>query len=599
VTASTWIRLLRALAPAAIVLSVSVGVGATQVRVSPGPLARAHAALEGIGSCTKCHEVGQEISLARCLTCHKPIADRIARKFGVHREVTDSCNKCHVEHRGVDAELRHIDPQTFNHVAETGFAFEGRHVKLATTCSACHKKRTFLDVRPVCSACHKDVHKGTLGSDCTRCHSTDVVFKDARKRFDHQRAKFQLTGAHREVACEKCHVSGVFRGLHFDACTGCHKPPHRHELGPSCTSCHVTEKWVTRTIEHARTGFPLVGAHTQVACAKCHTAGVTRALRFDQCNGCHVNVHRDSVKEDCRKCHTENSFRGAKFDHGTRTAFPLVGKHESLACRKCHTSIAAEEVPSVRKVIDFGGVSQACVGCHKDQHKGEYGRVCDACHRPATFKVTGFTHPRLPEFFAGRHAGVACVKCHVRPADALAATAGLPAKPPRAKNPAMACGTCHSDPHLGQVGTACERCHAIDAAKFAPARFSHESTKFPLSGKHKAVECVKCHPSETRAFPAGAGSAKKLSSMSVECRTCHKDPHLGQVDASTCATCHSTSSFRLLAYAHQGMDDFFGGFHGRLPCRSCHKTETGQFPAGIGTAIRLKVGRTCASCHPK
>ena len=118
-----------------------------------------------------------------------------------------------------------------------------------------------------------------------------------------------------------------------------------------------------------------------------------------------------------------------------------------------------------RKVIDFGGASPACVSCHKDQHKGDYGRTCDACHRPDTFKAAGFTHPRSPEFYAGRHAGVACVKCHTRPADIQAARAGLPAVPPRAKNPATTCDTCHADPHLGQVGTACERCHAIDAAE--------------------------------------------------------------------------------------------------------------------------------------
>jgi hypothetical protein len=137
----------------------------------------------------------------------------------------------------------------------------------------------------------------------------------------------------------------------------------------------------------------------------------------------------------------------------------------------------------------------------------------------------------------------------------------------------------------------------IDAAKFAPAKFSHDTTKFALSGRHKALECVKCHPQETRAFPAGTGTAKRLGGTPSDCRSCHKDPHLGQVDTQ-CATCHATSSFTLLVYTHRGMDDFFSGSHGRLPCRSCHKNETGQFPAGQGTAMRFKIGRTCAACHP-
>ena len=57
--------------------------------VSPGPLARAHATLEGIANCQKCHEPGRKVTAAKCLACHKPIAERIAAKKGVHRNVTD------------------------------------------------------------------------------------------------------------------------------------------------------------------------------------------------------------------------------------------------------------------------------------------------------------------------------------------------------------------------------------------------------------------------------------------------------------------------------------------------------------------------------
>jgi hypothetical protein len=340
-----------------------------------------------------------------------------------------------------------------------------------------------------------------------------------------------------------------------------------------------------------------VGLHTRVACERCHTAGITRPLVFERCSSCHVNVHRESVKDDCRQCHTENGFRGGTFDHRTRTAFPLVGKHEGLACRKCHTGITADEVPLASKVVDFGGASAECVACHKDKdkHKGEYGRACDACHRPLTFKTDGFTHPRLPEFYAGRHTGVACVKCHVRATDSQPAHVA----PAKAKTPSMACSACHSDAHLGQVGTACERCHAIDAARFAASRFSHQAAAFRLSGRHATLECVKCHPSETAAFPAGAGTAKRLKPVSNECRTCHKDPHLGQVDLG-CATCHLTTTFSVPGYEHRGLDAIFAvASHARLPCRSCHKKETAQFPAGRGAAIRFKgLGKTCLECHP-
>jgi len=586
-----------ALAQAALAVALGASANGAQLRVSPGPLARVHAALEGVTNCGRCHDSIQGVSAGRCLGCHKAIAARIAAKTGVHRAVTRACARCHREHAGEDADLRRIDTRTFNHVVETGFALDGRHLKVASTCAACHKQRSFVAARPACGSCHADPHKGTLGTTCTSCHSTGVAFKETRRQFDHARARFALTGAHRTVACERCHVAGVFRGLRFDACSACHKEPHRRTLGPSCTTCHVTDHWATATFDHAKTGFTLVGAHARVTCVKCHPSGVRTAQRFDRCSACHANVHRGSLKEECGKCHKETGFQDVKFDHGARTAFPLAGKHEGLRCARCHLGLSAADVPLSQKVIDFGGLNPACGTCHKDQHKGEYGRLCDACHRPATFKAATFVHPRSPEFFAGNHRAVKCVRCHVRVADVQPAGPGSPAAPMLARAPSMACNTCHADVHLGQVGTSCERCHAVDAARFAPARFSHERSGFPLTGKHQAMACIKCHPSETRTFPAGTGTANRLRPMSTECQACHKDPHLGQVDAQ-CAACHSTAAFTVAAYAHPGQEYMFSvGSHDRLPCKSCHKTETRQFPAGWGTALRFKVGRACKDCH--
>ena len=563
---------------------------------SPGQLSRAHATLAGLTDCARCHEAGHEVTAAKCLACHKPIADRISRRVGVHRAVTATCVPCHVEHRGADVDLRRFDTRGFDHRAVTGFALEGQHARVAANCAACHKARSFLAARATCASCHADVHKGSLGADCTRCHSTAVTFKQTRTQFDHGTAQFALTGAHRTVSCEKCHVGGVFRGLRFDSCASCHKPPHRNTLATSCTACHVTDHWSTRVMDHARTRFPLVGQHATVACERCHTTGITAPLAFERCSSCHSNVHRDSVRDDCRACHTEHGFRGATFDHAARTTFPLVGRHEGLPCRKCHTSLSPPGAPLASTIADFGGLRRECVACHKDQHKGEYGRTCDACHRPASFKTAGFVHPRAPDFYAGRHAGVACARCHVR---ADVAPGGTSAATRQARVPDRACATCHADVHLGQLGGACDRCHAVDAPRMAAAtRFSHKAA-FTLTGGHATLECAKCHPSQTGLFPSGPGTAKRMKPLSTECRGCHEDPHLGQVDGR-CRMCHLTASFEMAAYEHHGLDALFStASHARLPCRSCHKRETAQFPAGRGSAIRLKgLGKTCLECHP-
>lgn len=561
--------------------------------LSPGPLAKAHAALEGATTCRQCHEVGRRVTAARCLACHQPVADRIASRKGVHRSVTE-CVSCHTDHAGRDSDLRRLDTRTFNHTLEAGYVLDGLHTKVA--CAGCHKNRSFLDARTACVSCHVDVHKPSLGADCTRCHSTQVTFKRSRDTFDHTTARFKLTGAHSQVACAKCHKTSsfreteLFRGKEVGACTACHVDPHRKKFDATCTSCHNTERWDTRSINHARTRFPLLGAHGQVACAKCHQdSAMIKPVRFEQCAACHVNVHRESIKEDCGACHTENTFKGAAFDHGVRTTFSLEGKHQGLACVKCHTTVSDARVPLAKMVVDYRGAENTCVACHLkvDPHKGELGRACDACHSASTFSVKGFAHPRAPDFYRGQHETVRCEKCHLPdPAS----------RPPRAKAPSMECSSCHRDVHLGQVAKTCELCHTVEAVKFAASKFNHESSRFRLTGKHTTTNCVECHRPETRAFPSGMGTSVAYTPIAMECRACHKDPHFGQVD-TRCETCHATTSFAIESYKHQGMTDFFRGFHSKYACKDCHKAETAHFPAGQGTAVRFIVGRTCASCH--
>ncbi|MEI6670009.1 MAG: hypothetical protein WCP29_17805, partial [Acidobacteriota bacterium] len=181
--------------------------------VAPGPLSKAHATLEGAANCQKCHTAGRKILADQCLVCHKPVGERILRKQGVHRDVTIDCTSCHVEHKGPDADIRPFNLEKFDHGRDAGFALEGKHAALVATCAKCHKTRSYLTLTPTCTTCHKDVHLGTLGPTCLTCHVMTVPFKDVRTRFDHTKAAFALTGAHVKVACEKCHVNKVYKGL--------------------------------------------------------------------------------------------------------------------------------------------------------------------------------------------------------------------------------------------------------------------------------------------------------------------------------------------------------------------------------------------------
>lgn len=589
--------------------------------LSPGRLAKAHANLEGLSNCQQCHEQGRRVTVAKCLACHKPVAERMSKRVGVHRDVKDTCVTCHAEHAGANGELRPFDQAGFDHARVTGFALDGKHDKLAAGCAACHKERSFLTARADCVACHADVHKPSLGARCQTCHSTRAAFKDIGSQFDHTKAAFQLTGAHKAVTCEKCHANQVFKGVAFSSCTSCHRDPHRQTFGAGCTTCHTSEAWRTRQIDHSKTAFALVGRHQKAECASCHRQPAMRVKpRADTCAACHVDVHRGAFKQDCKSCHNEASFDRAPFDH-TQTKFTLTGKHEPLACEVCHKNVAGQDkVPAAKRVADFRGLSMACASCHADVHQAELGTTCETCHTSSSFKVAAFTHSTAPAFFGGQHAGLSCAQCHLphgadrtlRPVPATVAavrvSAPLP-QPGRTGTPVAldiqyravptSCVSCHRDVHLGQEGTACESCHTLAQPKFALPSFVHAKTAFALTGKHETTACALCHKPETAPFPAGRGTAVRYKGVGRECRSCHADIHLGQVDAK-CETCHTTRAFAIEKYRHRNartLAGFFVGDHATATCQACHKPATGPFPAGRGTAVRFKVDTTCVNCH--
>ena len=537
--------------------------------ISPGPLTKAHARLEGAANCQRCHEQGRRVSAARCLECHKPIAERIARKKGVHRNAGSDCVACHVEHAGRDAELRPFETKNFDHRTETGFPIDGRHATL--TCAQCHKTRSYLGLTPSCASCHKDPHNGRLGTDCARCHATSAPFRETLQKFDHSGTAFPLEGAHRNVPCAKCHAGGKYTGLPHASCSDCHRNPHKSKVGNDCRSCHTPASWKVPAFDHAKTGTALAGRHQAVPCARCHVRpAIEVRLKLQPCAACHKDPHRGSFKQDCAACHNENGFKGAAFDHKAKTRFALEGKHRPLACAACHKRATGA-------AADFRGLSVQCASCHEDPHKGQLGVTCENCHTPESFRISEYRHPRFPEFFGGQHARLKCEQCHRGPVSSRVY-----------RNLSIECATCHRDVHQGQFPK-CADCHSIDAPKFAPVRFDHAKTAFPLTGKHQAVACAACHKSE-------AGVVRYRGTPSA-CAACHKDPHLGQLEAS-CERCHTPASFKVESYTHRDPGAFFLGKHATAQCSECHKRVERAFPAGRGTAIRFTgLGMTCASCH--
>jgi len=244
---------------------------AARAQISPGPLARAHQGLNGTGNCIKCHEVSTKSPTFRCVECHREIADELNRNSGLHASFPrtgpkgSACVKCHSDHNGENFALLHWDPtpKGFDH-SKTGYALDGKHVGVA--CRSCHTaqhipaparsllstkdlNRTWMGLSPTCTTCHEDKHQGRFGQNCLQCHSTSE-WKGAKldkARFDHSKTHYPLVGAHREVACEKCHRAGAdgiprYTGIAFSKCSDCHSDPHKGEFKQGCESCHSTLK---------------------------------------------------------------------------------------------------------------------------------------------------------------------------------------------------------------------------------------------------------------------------------------------------------------------------------------------------------------------
>ena len=567
----------------AIALSCLLLPSTPRAQVSPGPLARPHASLDGPTDCFRCHEKGAGKSGMdrRCLDCHTEVEWMRSQKRGYHARVANrSCASCHPDHGGRDFELIAWDggsPQRVDH-ALAGLALRGAHASLA--CRDCHKPslqksgaapllrvkdraRSWLGLEPACATCHADPHRGSLGADCRKCHG-QARWSPA-PGFDHALTSYPLTGSHTRPACAGCHATPeVNQGTndrggwkprwkpvpHRD-CTPCHRDPHAGRFQGECARCHVTSAWKavnTKRFDHEQTRYPLRGAHLTVTCESCHAQrlGGNRP-RFARCLDCHTDPHGGTATVagqavDCAGCHTVQAFRPSSWprvEH-QRTRFPLEGAHERARCEDCHTRAAAGSPEATllgRARVRMRPASARCEDCHLDPHAGRFASNgerrhaggCLGCHSRAAFRPSTYDGPahadsRFP--LEGAHRAVPCQRCHVELEHARAAATPR-SGPPTELRFAMrerTCADCHEDPHGGQFRAradrgACDACH--DAQAFAPARhFDHDrDARFRLQGAHARTPCSACH----RPGPAGASGSRVVvyRSTPTRCESCH------------------------------------------------------------------------------
>jgi len=458
-----------------------------------------------------------------------------------------------------------------------GPVIEG-HAKYESECSKCHRPLSRTTQRSLCLDCHEKVaedvkgKKGFHGLDrealdveCRKCHtehigrSAKVVHLDAEV-FDHGLTDMPLKGRHARVGCAECHKPKKLYREAPGKCIDCHKEDDKHkgDLGKDCAKCHKETAWTDAKFDHDKTDFKLKGKHRDVSCASCHPNN-----RYEKtptrCYDCHMlsDVHGGDYGKKCGDCHTAMDWKKYEYDHD-KTEFKLVGRHIKTDCIKCHPGAMYGDKK----------LKKTCYGCHEkdDEHKGRYGRECKDCHTPKDWKKTVFDHDKTDYRLTGKHRKVVCEKCHHGP---VGGKEKLPTK----------CVDCHKgdDPHGGEQGTRCERCHATDGWD-KKVSFDHDLTKFPLIGLHALSSCEDCH--------VGAAYAK----TSHECVTCHKkDDEHKRALGPECGACHNPNDWGLWRFNHDKDTKFkLDGEHKGLGCGACHRKPVRK---------KVNISKSCSSCH--
>lgn len=520
-----------------IILFFSFYVSGLFAQISPGELTSFHAHLEGLSNCTKCHELGKQVLNSKCLDCHTEIKTLISSGRGYHTSAevkNKDCWSCHSEHHGKNFRIINFNKDNFNH-STTGFNLTGSHQKLE--CEKCHqvnfindaklkkRKHTFLGLKTSCISCHQDYHKGSLGTDCSGCHTTEK-FNDV-KNFDHNKTQFKLTGAHETVDCAKCHPSELkngkkikkFKGLRFSNCTPCHTDFHKGAFGKDCKTCHITKSFKIinqAAFDHSKTRFPLIGKHNSVKCNDCHKGSMSNKPLFSQCTDCHKDFHKgEFVKNnnvtDCKQCHNEEGFSPSLFtiELHSKLKFTLTGAHLAIPCAACHK----KESDWHFKITRFD-----CQDCHQNVHGKELtekflpGNNCLSCHNTDSWRSISFNHSGTAFELLGRHSKVECRECHYK-------IESEGKRKFRFVSLKSDCIECHKDIHFNQFDvdgkTDCLKCHNFNNWK--PEKFDHNKTKFSLEGAHSKLQCSKCHPSVIQ----NGNSFIKYRLEEFKCAFCH------------------------------------------------------------------------------
>jgi len=187
----------------------------------------------------------------------------------------------------------------------------------------------------------------------------------------------------------------------------------------------------------------------------------------------------------------------------------------------------------------------------------------------------------------GKHATLACNRCHNREKNAPAERSNILTKDLNRSylGLSQSCTSCHEDKHHGTLGPRCEQCHNSTDWKVGKT-FDHSKSKYPLTGAHVNVSCQKCHTQGSDGMPRYVGL--KFG----RCADCHSDPHHGAFK-QTCEECHTTVTWKktpslTTKFDHSTTKYPLEGKHQEVGCETCHHGSDFKKPVAF---------KLCADCH--
>ena len=503
-------------------LSTNVNADSFESLIMPGPVIEGHKKYEE--DCKQCHNIfNKKEQNSLCLKCHKDINKDIENDMGYHGKYSlvkkVDCKTCHIEHKGRTTDIVKLDSKTFQH-QYTDFKLKHSHTKVQ--CSDCHlKNKKYREASQQCYSCHKknDIHKKKLGKKCENCHNEKNWSSIS---FDHSKTDFSLTGKHKKITCNSCHINNKYSKTP-KKCNTCHQidDVHRGKNGKQCNKCHNTRGWKSLKFDHDKdTDFKLTGRHKKQTCKSCHAKNPYKVKIKSTCISCHLSddKHNDLFGSKCDDCHRTKSWDSIKFNHKRDTKYALKGKHKKINCISCHL-----------KKVDDDKLSKKCKSCHAfdDVHKNKGKTDCKQCHSTGNwYDNIKFDHDLTNFPLLGLHAVTACNDCHIDH---------------QYQKTQSSCISCHikNDTHKKKLGLECQLCHSPNDWKVW--QFNHDNqTNFKIDGAHKKMHCHRCHQQ-----PASDGIETGQT-----CGSCHADDdvHLNQF-GQRCEQCHTTKDFHNIDFS--------------------------------------------------